>query len=788
MSVSSRALVDCAVLSLQDTCLFYPCCRGCFSRIDVAQQDTTRCRCSRCGYMCPRDQVEYRYRLSLRVARDRCIFGITVFGNSLNPFFGIHATGLQGLIENFDEPVRPSMRLALLVKAAEDCFIGRHFIFGMKVTETEPWLGGPVSEASNNKDPIQFVATQMILPKASGLGGCTVLSYYQSLLQKASEYKLGSADANKTNRLPPTSPLILSDNCSSSNFGSFTMPSSCLLTTSLLRVQQDSTLTPTPPWQQSFGLVTSSAEQEEGLGTQDGGGGRSTTPQPAQGGRPMSHKVKEEQSAFLCSQRSFYACPSFTNYIKKSYKNDNENLNENSWLSPHQFGIKSCNPEAKVFSTRQPDAMLSRPLVWEDLPFSESLSEFLCEENKKINSFNRTEQNLKMNREKETAFITELTSDVLKSHSQRLLDVANVPAVGEGDDHHSSTQDWTDSEELVNRSQVTNLISSEFKQDEDNTSLSFVNEEEQHKGDTYNCSADLFSSALTMNLETEVVRTTLNTSPLFFKLDNKHLKDENTSDSQLTPNIHKIKRTNCRGSLIPQVTEDFDFVPPSQSTPIVKVGVVPQVTSNLYRHFTAEISLQPYNQNSKPLYDWDSKNIPSKLTTAGTDQLFQSDSESAKENQAWGISRYSQRFTPKRRFGKPSNHKDYLKDQWLKSALKLRSVRTSQCKCDLRLSDVTLSKNEFSELIVPPTPVGEERVDVPLRGGRLSENGNSSLHCSWEMQQGNRVRKTLLHQTVTSKYGSPTEMRSCGTEPLDEERLDENPFCDWSRDLFSDSI
>lgn len=36
-----RALVDCAVLSLQDSCVFYPCCKSCFSRIDTYQLNTT---------------------------------------------------------------------------------------------------------------------------------------------------------------------------------------------------------------------------------------------------------------------------------------------------------------------------------------------------------------------------------------------------------------------------------------------------------------------------------------------------------------------------------------------------------------------------------------------------------------------------------------------------------------------------------------------------------------------------------------------------------------------------
>lgn len=56
-----------------------------------------RCRCFKCGYSCTADLVEYRYRLSLKVARDGCIFGLTVFGTCLNPFFGVDASDLQRL-------------------------------------------------------------------------------------------------------------------------------------------------------------------------------------------------------------------------------------------------------------------------------------------------------------------------------------------------------------------------------------------------------------------------------------------------------------------------------------------------------------------------------------------------------------------------------------------------------------------------------------------------------------------------------------------------------------------
>lgn len=43
--------------------------------------------------------MEHRYRLSLKVARDGCMFGVTVFGTCLNPFFGIDASALQRLVQ-----------------------------------------------------------------------------------------------------------------------------------------------------------------------------------------------------------------------------------------------------------------------------------------------------------------------------------------------------------------------------------------------------------------------------------------------------------------------------------------------------------------------------------------------------------------------------------------------------------------------------------------------------------------------------------------------------------------
>ncbi|XP_037343862.2 DNA damage-induced apoptosis suppressor protein [Pungitius pungitius] len=394
---AARALVDCVVLSLQTACVFYPSCKDCFSRIEVEQRDTTRCRCFKCGYSCPREQADYRYRLSLKVTRNSCIFGLTVFGTCLNPFFGIHAKGLQRLVENSDGASR---RSTLLMKAVEDCFIGRHFIFGIKVPEKEslPWVGAPVANGSSSKETVHFIATEMILPNATGLGGCTVVSYYRMLLQKATEYELASTDSSKTCGPPAATLLLIPHHYPSGSFNHSRLSASDLLSHSPPSSQcQDGTLSPTPPWEQSLGLVTSSAEQEEGCSLLSGGDGigRRTENQEARPcalrGCPKDREFKEEKApspplSLGCSTPS---CPSFSKYEK-----DVENTSVlNTWISPPLRGHNLSNEWG--FSTRRPaHTVLSSSLAWGDLPFSESLSEYLCEENNHLDIVVATEPHL----------------------------------------------------------------------------------------------------------------------------------------------------------------------------------------------------------------------------------------------------------------------------------------------------------------------------------------------------------------------------------------------------------
>ncbi|XP_069549811.1 uncharacterized protein ddias [Brachyistius frenatus] len=793
-----RALVGCAVLSLQDAAVVYPCCKGCFSRIDVEQEDTTRCRCSRCGYRCVREQVDYRYRLSLRVARDRCIFGVTVFGNSLNPFFGIPASGLQRLVGNADGPVGPSTRLKMLAKAVEDCFIGRHFVFGIKLvgTESGPWSGGPVARGSGSKNTAQYVASQMILPKATGLRGCTVVSYYKILLQKAAEYEVGSADTSKTSRLPVTPLLLTPGHSPTSSFSDTTLSASGLL--SLRRSQHpDGTLTQTPSWQQSLGVITSSAEQDEGCSVQDSGGENRTPPHPARTRSPENRKVTEERTPLLSLEQSFVRSPSFAKYPNSV---GNSPI-LNTWFSPSQPGHRRYSPEVKELSTRQLNTTSS--LACEDLPFSESLSEFLCEENKDV------KQDVNGHCQKETTRNDLKLPNLRKvqprrSYSQILV---NIPAPHGGDSRVCKNP-----VEHANRSPARTTSSHECnREDEEASSPSFEKEEEQLEGDTYNCSADLFSSSLMISMNTEKLSTHGEVCPLFSKPDLQH-QNENADVTHSTPDQLKCKKSNNRNSFLPNGTQECDFVPPSQSTPIVKLGVASQSPASLYRHLTGEFSLNPDTHDAAALHgnvcELVSKNpatttsVPCKLNTISAKQLFKCSRKSTKENLVWSTTSSRRRLTSGRSCCKLDGHQNHLQAQQhprvQRGVVDLSSAVPISHKWDSRVCDASVCDYEDSEVIVPPTPAGPTHPSRMLRRRRQTDNGSSKLESTWAAQQGGGVngKRSLLAQTVSSSHRGVAQTGNGDGEKADEESLggsndhlsdDGNHTCDCSRDLFSDS-
>ncbi|XP_038820747.1 uncharacterized protein ddias [Salvelinus namaycush] len=435
-----RALVDCVVLSLQDSCVLYPCCRGCFSRMQ--QTDTARWHCSRSCYSCLEPHLDYRYRLSLRVTRDNTIFGVTVFGSCLNPLFGAPATDLHRLVEESSGPMggegqRSGCQSRLLVKAVEDCFIGRHFVFGIKISGPNPY----------RRETGQFIASQISLPLAS-VPGCSVVSYYRTLLQQAalcadwttdprpaSKSLLQQASVCRTDPRPApqpsadtsTAPLLLHP----SPLHSFdsTLPS-CGRSMSL---HCTITLTPTPtyihtaPWQQSPGVITSSAEQEEEEGGREdkglshGKGGHSRNSSQGEGGHRRNSYWDVLSSFCEGSDSPVHPPASLT------------------WTAPTQPGHIRTAPSSLrkrgVSDTEEEyrsvceQTCRSDFVAWEDLPFSECLGEFVCDPADTETPTDHHAQTSPVGRNLSTT----LTDTESSSTSHRsLLDITNVGQLTHG--------------------------------------------------------------------------------------------------------------------------------------------------------------------------------------------------------------------------------------------------------------------------------------------------------------------------------------------------------------------
>lgn len=478
---SNRALVECAVLALQDSCVVYPSCKSCFSRVEAEE---TRLTCSKCGYSCDRTLLDHRYRLAVRVARGSCMFGVTVFGSCLNQFFGIHASGLQRLVTDKSGTLDTS-KSTLLVKAVEECFIGKHFIFGIKVAENDikPW----VKNTKGNSHFAQLIATQMILPKTAGHMGCTVLNYYEAAFQKSTETKQCTTDPNEMKNhiggaiwppphIPPT-PGFTNDTLHSSGFLPWSFSRSC----------PDRSLSPTPPWQQTLGLITSSAEQEE-------------------------------------SSKDYNTTPRFSEKCSRS-------------MTPLKAWQSLSTPVHKTTGrlTLPPSGLtksfLNNCPAQEGYPCSESLTEFLKDKNS-LDISQQTEM-----------FLGTVHDDI------DLMDKRQVYCGFIEDKTAASTQ----------RTEARDV---------------------QSEGSIYNCSADLFYNSPRIDMDTTLLAS-LPVCQEHASVDLLHSQSLLDS-STLTPkqplsekeNDQNQAKCNIRESF--RLSANFDFIPPSQSTPAERVTVQKQ--------------------------------------------------------------------------------------------------------------------------------------------------------------------------------------------------------------------
>nr|XP_015196695.1 PREDICTED: DNA damage-induced apoptosis suppressor protein isoform X3 [Lepisosteus oculatus] len=150
-----RVLISGSVLSLQDPCVLYPCCQNCVSRLFI---NKSGCICKKCGFICGVDDVKYRYRLSFGVARNSDIFGVAVFGSCLDPYFGVSAGFLHRFMEDLKKDAGDMVH-TLLIQAVKDCFVGRHFIFGIKLSSVQSRKHSSFGEGLVQTSCSQYSAT-----------------------------------------------------------------------------------------------------------------------------------------------------------------------------------------------------------------------------------------------------------------------------------------------------------------------------------------------------------------------------------------------------------------------------------------------------------------------------------------------------------------------------------------------------------------------------------------------------------------------------------------------------
>lgn len=509
----------------------------------------------------------------------------------------------------------------------------------------------------------------------------------------------------------------------------------------------DLSLAPTPLWERSLGVVTSSAEQEEeGCSTQDGRRVQKLTTSHSE---LAKHKATEERTSLLPLEQSSHNNPD-NGYPNLYFGAAAENsFSVNSCFSPLQPVHRSYSVTQKELSPRRLTRSMSSS-AWEDLPFSESLTEFLHKQDKDFEVLGDIKASLNVKNEKQTARTylespnpaVRLTSarqrntPVRTSRSFILSDISNTPAPGGGDRQDLSAQEHNGPEDK-------RVYSHECISENAKSFLSWEEKEEQLEGDSYNCSADLFSDSLRCSRNNENTDAESVRSPAGMCLpEQQHPRDE--SRTQFTPQKQHLRISRCckRDGLSLHGAEHLDFVPSSQSTPVVKLSVVTQSINTSHRNTTGEFS----------------------------EQML-----------AW-----SRRSASGRRFRKAEKPKKQLQ------AGQDESTRTVPYEPDSRVRHVCDAEDE--EGIVAPTPDGKtQRAASRRRRGTASVS--SDLIRKTYQRKGVDYQSLFLDQTATSPRHEAQTANS-KTETVDEASRDgfcnasndSNQSCDWSRDLFSDSV
>ncbi|KAK6172329.1 hypothetical protein SNE40_016012 [Patella caerulea] len=129
MANSGRVLIHATVTGIRDNEILYPSCTQCYSKMQQEEYEKDWF-CFKCDIFCDEIKVSWRYRLSLTVADQNCLTEITLFGKTLEPYFGTTANKFHRILERLDED--NLLEETMLMSALEDTFLGQSFHFGIK--------------------------------------------------------------------------------------------------------------------------------------------------------------------------------------------------------------------------------------------------------------------------------------------------------------------------------------------------------------------------------------------------------------------------------------------------------------------------------------------------------------------------------------------------------------------------------------------------------------------------------------------------------------------------------
>uniref|UniRef100_A0A8C3FID1 DNA damage induced apoptosis suppressor n=1 Tax=Chrysemys picta bellii TaxID=8478 RepID=A0A8C3FID1_CHRPI len=420
-----RRLLAASVISVQNSSFVYPSCQNCFSKLIL---DSNRFNCLKCGCTGEAKDANYRYKLSLKVAGTSDLFDITVFGSSLEPFFGVTAGSLQRYIQDFNQVSGELDRDAsprVLIQAVKTCFIGKRFIFGVKSSENHDG-GHSVSDSTLpncsriNRRTRDLTACQIFLPNTA-VAGFTVISYFHRLLQSAN-FRSSCSSSQR-----PDCPFIAIDQPSSE------LSSLCSSGSNSCFVQSSGRESFSGPWQQSFGLTSSSVDwvTTEDFSSLELGKAAGEQCKLQERGfsaelcslSPSNQTIQDLQLCNSVNERNeqedneFSSLSSRSNTITVTEKLESFSSLKREWSpdrnssrllqSPLDLGVKySCleiiskhdyfqeKSWNSLLCQRKDDSFCSSavspnhgsaagtsqddPMIWDELPFSESLNDFIA--------------------------------------------------------------------------------------------------------------------------------------------------------------------------------------------------------------------------------------------------------------------------------------------------------------------------------------------------------------------------------------------------------------------------